>query len=835
MRKALLFGMLLWASWITAQPTDTPTPTATPTALPVYPTQTPTYPTYIDWGRRYVTDWESQFTTVVDEAHKIPAGTVRVGLNMYPSDDAAYNFTVRTAPGGGGDEYLRISEGALQTEEYAVDYDFATVQFHSSNVGTTVYISYTGLKSPIWAVDMNKLTLNQLGLMDYLDNLGDLYVLKAGDTMTGTLVMDVPPGNAIEIGDPALLWLTHDGGLTSLDGPIRLEASTGTPPLLYLDPLRATFETKWDEDDLKIIEVVESGFPWIGDYYLYLGDDFTVRFDGTTDISGDVSIGGTNGLAPAIDLDIRYSSAVLSNTLYPNIRLFNENPTGASVVGLELIADNGVFYSGLFADGNGSLTGGTPGLFMRTFSAHSIFLATGGNTRRLVVDPGGNVGIGPSLSPSSLLHVQGTARFDGDGSNYATLDGNGLDFTGDVSGNNYNFLDLSAITGGGSLDRILWLNNENYWDFLGKLNATEVWTGDVNFSNSATSWADWDDGDLSLIDFTNVSGTADANDHLIEADTWEADSEGLQDWTVDFSTGSKRVFDFTGCTGITSDDWLVFGGDGGGLLDRDFGMRGDGWLQVAAVYPVIDGGGVIGGDVARFDKGSFSNFEISTRLEAPPLIVPDGSGDNIRISVENEATATVEIGSDSQAEYASFSQLGLLSWPTHAAENTVAVLDVDDLRIMGSGRLETDDLTVIEFRNFTGCAKAVGYEYTIDADQDVSTELSSVPLTVMGSAIHIDKLYLEIVTSRAADYVDTIEIRSKQLGSPGYIVEWGPTTINLGSGNTGLQQWQTSGLDIDPAGYWWIHTENVCGSPTAQSIQYHRVAAAYFTQDLGIQ
>lgn len=123
---------------------------------------------------------------------------------------------------------------------------------------------------------------------------------------------------------------------------------------------------------------------------------------------------GIKKSSPTYDLQIEYSTTNTASANLPCVLVKNTNTSGASLASVEVHAENGTVQFAAIADGAGTVYGGTPCTYLRTWTNNDMLLGT--NTGiRMVVKASGRVGIA-TTAPGQIFDVnQGSGNMIADG------------------------------------------------------------------------------------------------------------------------------------------------------------------------------------------------------------------------------------------------------------------------------------------------------------------------------------------------------------------------------------------------------------------------------------
>lgn len=114
---------------------------------------------------------------------------------------------------------------------------------------------------------------------------------------------------------------------------------------------------------------------------------------GTLDVNGALGVTGISrldggigiGADPLYDVHVKYSSNSGTATALPTIRVENTNVDGQSFAILEVVAENTAVRGQILADGEGTLNGGTPNVYIRTTTEVPLLIGTN-STKAITID-----------------------------------------------------------------------------------------------------------------------------------------------------------------------------------------------------------------------------------------------------------------------------------------------------------------------------------------------------------------------------------------------------------------------------------------------------------------
>jgi len=310
------------------------------------------------------------------------------------------------------------------------------------------------------------------------------------------------------------------------------------------------------------------------------------------------------------------------------------------------------------------------------------------------------------------------------------------------------------------------------------------------------------------------------------------------DWGA---ASSVKLIDITGMSGVPStEDFVLYGGDAGGVLDHPFGMRGDGQLFGLGLMPALEGVGNIGStsDPANVWGGVGANLIVArTKIESPlieaveiqgpaglavnidqGLVMTDGS-----FLLDGDDASFVEITEDGETTINAYDDGG---------SDARIALNIGELHVTRQGVITTGEDPAHTETHLILAPMRGDFDFGPGGDVSNSTNAVGYALSdgaflqLYGARIKPFRIFVEFETTVGADYISQVRLISRDPDSITILQLFTSGALTWGQGDTDFHR---EFLDISPA--IGLHrpgrlfgVEITCSNTTANSI---RVGSAF--------
>lgn len=301
------------------------------------------------------------------------------------------------------------------------------------------------------------------------------------------------------------------------------------------------------------------------------------------------------------------------------------------------------------------------------------------------------------------------------------------------------------------------------------------------------------------------------------------------------------AMDLTGYTGSPAANDYVFNmGDFGGYLDHNYSINALGQIYCNEVFPWIDNTGRVGdfGTGAKFAEGGFLSLQCDTEIRLPTDIESQGA---VGPGVSTDVVWTLDYyeGPPNQFEdlvigntdrgTVRITPYGEMEIDVYGV-GSLNALTIDGTFFDKDGDFQTASTSILELAGLEGLTPGYGYDLTNELD-DVATTLGmALPIQIHGTQVTLKNLHVAIETLRNEDYLTSAAIYQRAADNNTASSIWSDGTDH-GNGSTGFTSWSYDLGDLQPARYYFIEFQYVCGPVTGQAILQCRTALEYTPED----
>jgi len=299
-------------------------------------------------------------------------------------------------------------------------------------------------------------------------------------------------------------------------------------------------------------------------------------------------------------------------------------------------------------------------------------------------------------------------------------------------------------------------------------------------------------------------------------------------------TSPTRIIDVSGMTGTPGvEDFLVYGGDGGGLFDHPLGMRGDGIIFNLGLMPCIEGLGQIGSIVDR--SNVWDGVGAKTIVAATELITPKIRGDGADLLVDGGVDFDLGVGDDitigdGVSSFVIDKDAKIVIEPNAGQSDDSIALKLNGLEITKNGQITTEDGDTSVSTRIALSQMSGNFDPGFSRDQSNALDAvgyafaDGTPIIFGGSTIKPYQIVVEYETTVAADYISRVRLFQRST-TPAPTILYDSGAITWGSGTTGYESnFVTVSPAISPNAIARLYgVELQCVNSTANSIYVYAI------------